>query len=72
MVIHMVQGQMKMLKFEVKFQGHTPPQPDPSYLQTSLPPVCFELTIPAGVWPKTYAFDRSATGTSNVQAVLYT
>ena len=31
--------------------------------QTSMPPVGFEPTIPAGERPKTYALDRAATGT---------
>jgi len=28
-----------------------------------MPPVGFELTIPVGKWPQTYALDRAATGT---------
>ena len=31
--------------------------------QTSMPPVGFELTAPAGERPQTYAFNRAATGT---------
>jgi hypothetical protein len=31
-------------------------------IQTSMPPVGFELTIPASARPQTYALDRAATG----------
>ena len=31
--------------------------------QTSILPVGFEPTTPAGEWPQTYALDRAATGT---------
>jgi len=33
--------------------------------QTSMPPVGFEPTIPAGERPQTHALDRAATGTGN-------
>ena len=31
-----------------------------------MPPVGFELTIPAGERPQTYALDRAATGTGTL------
>jgi hypothetical protein len=34
-----------------------------------MPPVVFELTISAGERPKTYAFDRAATGTGFFEIV---
>ena len=37
--------------------------------QTSMSPVGFEPTIPAGELPQTYALDRAATGTGNEHVV---
>jgi hypothetical protein len=38
--------------------------------QTSMPPVGFETKISAGERPQTYALDRAATGTGQVQITL--
>ena len=43
MVIHMVQGQMQMLKVEVKDQGHAPPQPGPFYWRIQSHSLCMQL-----------------------------
>ena len=37
----------------------------PHNTHTSMPPVGFEPTIPAGEWPQNYALDRATTGTGD-------
>ena len=40
--------------------------------QTSMPPVGFEPTTPAGERPQTYALERGATGTGELEVAVLT